>query len=105
MERDYAQIFKEIIGNTSNAKSKDIPVVPQWYLSLSEHRSECPTCQHNHSNLCDYKENYHTGGGEWIYKERCPHCGQAIKWDWDEIDRKAKKSKKYKEWELIEQLR
>ena len=32
--------------------------------------------------------------------DRCPYCGQAIKWDWEEIDRKAKKSKMYREWEL-----
>ena len=100
MEKDYIKIFNEIINNTSNDESKDIPVVPQWYLSLSEHRVECPTCQHIPADLTDYKVDYVTREGHWIYKDRCPYCGQAIKWDWEEIDKKAKKSKMYREWEL-----
>lgn len=69
---------------------KDIQVtfekkVPIYHLSLSYVWSECPTCK---SNLA-YTENYISN---------CPYCGQPFLWDWDEIDKKAKKSK---EWIIL----
>ena len=105
MPKDYFKLFNDIIDEVSDSvqDEKDIPAIPKAYFSLSEIRYECPTCEHIPGGIIDCGIDYRTGDYYTNYKDRCPYCGQAIKWDWDEIDRKAKKSKKYREMELKKQ--
>ena len=68
----------------------DIPKVPVYHMSLSHVWEECPNCKGQ--NRLSVQKTAFNGEFYTEYLEKCPDCGQALKWDWDEIDKKAKKT-------------
>lgn len=76
----------------------DIPKLPVYHISLSHVWEECPNCKgQNRLSIrkLGLSGNYYTE-----YLDRCPDCGQSILWDWDQIDKNAKKTADVKACEL-----
>lgn len=81
--------FPEYLPEAKDPKL-DIPMVPIYHESLSHVWEECPNCKGQNRlsvRKLGYNGNYYTE-----YLERCPECGQKLKWNWNEIDQNAKKS-------------
>lgn len=72
------------------------PIVPKYHYSLNGVWCECTMCKVSPDNLTFEKR----GAFEYVtvYRERCPHCGNPILWDWEQIDQKASKSKDWLEY-------
>lgn len=75
------------------------PDVVIFHESLSSCWCECPACK-NTKGMIRRKAGYN---GEWYTETdaQCPECGQPLLWDWDLIDKKAKKSKDVIECEKL----
>lgn len=72
-----------------------VPMIPIFFCSENCVREECPVCKcPNLSETKPYGEGWFTET-----KPYCPDCGQALLWDWDEIDKKAHKTAGYKKYE------
>lgn len=61
-----------------------MPQIPLGKYSLSSIEILCPVC--GCGDIGDANNR----------KGSCPECGQALSWDWDAIDKKARKSPEYK---------